>query len=232
MKLCKTFVYANNFRAEVIVLFAKERKSADKPENENTLQWKRNNTMSMFSYVLAVSNLPCVYEPNPHHHHHFNWTIRLTVITSITDDITTDFRLSPLMAHFCRRRSFCFWTDWFQAVSNYGCCFHCFLSSCDSKAESSKWLWVMSWWPGNTYCYTNFTCHPPTLHAWRTMISSWKHTNPSSSAPTLWTWLISSPCINSWEWTPTQTSLWARWVGAGWNQTDYVDRSRSDWLLS
>lgn len=47
----------------------------------------------------------------------------------------------------CGRRS-----DWFQAVGNYGCCFHCFLSCCDSTVESSKWLWVMSWWPGNTYC--------------------------------------------------------------------------------
>lgn len=69
-------------------------------------------------------------------------TIELTigpiVITSTTDDITTDFRLRPLMAHFLKVLERAMIGSRLEVIA--GRCLHCFLSSCDSAAESSKWL--------------------------------------------------------------------------------------------
>lgn len=113
-------------------------------------------------------------------------------------------------------------SDWFQArlsAANYGSLYSLLnnwlifvLCIVDSAAASSKWLWATSWWPGSTYCGTNFACHILARRGRRTMTSSWRRTPPSWRAPTPWTCSMSSPCTHSWDQrTPTLWSASTQW---------------------
>ncbi len=150
---CSSF-YGNNVLESILFLFVTGCKPANIWISLNIFS-KRGINITLHMILSVSYKQSCLSPVSPIHTFmvEFSW-IRLTIITSITDDITADFRLRPLTAHFwtVEEGFSAFWTDWFQAVCNCGRCFHCFLSSCDSTAESSKWLWVMSWWPGNTYC--------------------------------------------------------------------------------
>lgn len=102
----------------------------------------------------------------------------------------------------------------------------------DSATESSKWLWVTSWWPGSTYCSTNCACRTPALRGRRTMTSSWRRTPRSWHAPTPWTCSMSSPCTHSWDrWTATLWSASTQWELKKKKKTCSRNGERwSDWL--
>lgn len=125
---------------------------------------------------------------------------------------------------FGRKRSVC---DGKDRLRRYSCCF---LFSCDSAAESSKCLWVMSWWPGSTYWSRSFNCRPPAVHAWRTTMSSWRRTTPSWRAQTLWTWSMSSLRANSWKFW-TQRSWWARWAEIRFWKTSRCEEINNFYIL-